>query len=80
MTMYPAPKGQRECINCMLHHPERIKRPCSAYGECENKNKDCSLYIEHNPNAMTVEEFCRMRLARAKEDTPCTVPERCPSM
>lgn len=38
-------KGNRECVNCTFCHPERVKRPCSAFGQLENKNKDCSLYI-----------------------------------
>ena len=37
-------KGNRECINCTFYHPER-KRPCSAFGQLQNKDKDCSLYI-----------------------------------
>ncbi|MGN1369543.1 MAG: hypothetical protein ACI4WX_11790 [Aristaeellaceae bacterium] len=41
-----APHGQRECVNCTLYHPERPGRPCSAFGALENKNRDCSLYIE----------------------------------
>lgn len=37
-------KGNRECINCTFCHPER-KKPCSAFGQLQNKDKDCSLYI-----------------------------------
>lgn len=43
------PHGERECRYCTFHHPERPKRPCSAFGQCENGNKDCSLYID-NPD------------------------------
>ena len=43
------PNGERECIHCTFHHPERPKRPCSAFGKCENRDKDCSLYID-NPD------------------------------
>lgn len=39
------PHGQRECVNCTFYHPER-KKVCSAFGTLENKNKDCSLYID----------------------------------
>ena len=45
MGASPAPKGQRECVNCAYYHPER-KRQCSAFGTLENRNKDCSLYHE----------------------------------
>lgn len=45
MGASPAPKGQRECVNCTYYHPER-KRQCSAFGTLENRNKDCSLYHE----------------------------------
>lgn len=44
--MNQTPHGQRECRHCTLYHPERPKRPCSAFGQMENKKKDCSLYIE----------------------------------
>ena len=44
------PHGERECIHCTFHHPERPKRPCSPFGQCENKAKDCSLYID-NPES-----------------------------
>lgn len=44
--MKEAPHGQRECIHCTYYHPERPNRPCSAFGQLENKNKDCSLYHE----------------------------------
>ena len=40
------PHGQRECVNCTFHHPERKNRPCSVFKELQNKNKDCSAYIE----------------------------------
>lgn len=40
------PHGQRECRHCTFHHPEREKKPCSALGQCWNKEKDCSLYID----------------------------------
>ena len=43
------PHGERECIHCTFHHPERPKRPCSPFGQCENREKDCSLYID-NPD------------------------------
>lgn len=43
------PHGQRECANCTFYHPERQKKPCSAFGQLENKNKDCSLYIDNAP-------------------------------
>lgn len=38
--------GQRECVNCAYYHPERQNRPCSAFGQLENRDKDCSLYHE----------------------------------
>lgn len=41
-----AQHGQRECVNCAYYHPERPKRPCSALGQLENRDKDCSLYHE----------------------------------
>lgn len=44
------PKGERECIHCEFCHPERTKRPCSAFGQLENKDGDCSLYID-NPDS-----------------------------
>lgn len=40
------PHGERECIHCTFHHPERPERPCSALKQLWNKNKDCSLYID----------------------------------
>lgn len=49
MNVKPArnvPHGQRECRYCTFHHPERPSRPCSAFGQLENKDKDCSLYID----------------------------------
>ena len=39
-----APKGERKCEDCEFYHPER-KKPCSAFGQCENKDGYCSLYI-----------------------------------
>lgn len=39
------PHGQRKCEDCTFYHPEREKKPCSAFGQLENKNGDCSLYI-----------------------------------
>lgn len=39
------PHGQRKCEDCTFYHPERLKKPCSAFGQLENKNGDCSLYI-----------------------------------
>ena len=43
------PHGERECKHCTFCHPERPSRPCSAFGQPENKDKDCSLYID-NPD------------------------------
>lgn len=43
--MKMAPHGQRRCEDCAFYHPERQNRPCSAFGQLENKNRDCSLYI-----------------------------------
>lgn len=40
------PHGQRECIHCAYYHPERPQKPCSVFGQLENKNKDCSIYHE----------------------------------
>lgn len=40
------PHGQRECIQCAYYHPERPQKPCSVFGQLENKNKDCSIYHE----------------------------------
>lgn len=45
-TMKDAPKGERKCEDCTFYHPERQKRPCSAFGQLENKRGDCCLYIE----------------------------------
>lgn len=39
------PHGQRKCEDCTFYHPERVKKPCSAFGQLENKLGDCSLYI-----------------------------------
>ncbi len=47
--MKVTPHGQRECTNCTFYHPERTKKPCSAFGQLENKNKDCSMYIDNAP-------------------------------
>lgn len=48
--MKEAPHGQRECENCAHYDPKRKRKgkdwPCSAFGELQNKNKDCSLYHE----------------------------------
>lgn len=44
--MNVTPHGERRCEHCTFFHPERPKRPCSAFGQLENKDKDCSLYIE----------------------------------
>lgn len=44
------PKGERRCEDCSLHHPERPQRPCSAFGQCENKGGCCSLYIDNGGN------------------------------
>lgn len=44
------PHGERECKHCTFCHPERPSRPCSAFGQPENKDKDCSLYID-NPDS-----------------------------
>lgn len=38
------PHGQRRCEDCTFYHPER-KKVCSAFGDCQNKDGDCSLYI-----------------------------------
>ena len=51
--MLMTPHGQRECAHCTFYHPERTKRPCSAFGQLENKDKDCSLYID-DPSKMEV--------------------------
>lgn len=40
------PKGERKCEHCELYHPERKERPCSAFGELQNKDGCCSLYID----------------------------------
>lgn len=44
--MQQTPHGQRECSKCVFYHPERQKKPCSAFGQLQNRDKDCSLYIE----------------------------------
>jgi hypothetical protein len=48
--MKEAPHGQRECANCAHYDPKRKRKgkdwPCSAFGELQNKNKDCALYHE----------------------------------
>ena len=44
--MKEAKHGERECVNGAYYHPERPNRPCSAFGELQNKDKDCSLYHE----------------------------------
>ena len=44
--MQVTPHGQRECEHCAYYLPERPARPCSAFGQLENKDKDCSLYHE----------------------------------
>lgn len=58
--MTPAKHGERECVNCSLYDPKRKRKgkdwPCSAFGETQNKNKDCSLYM-HDPTP--VEERVR---------------------
>lgn len=51
--MKTVPHGERRCEDCTFYHPERTKRPCSAFGQLENKDKDCSLYID---NGKKVEE------------------------
>lgn len=35
----------KKCEDCTFYHPERPKRPCSGFGELQNQNGDCSLYI-----------------------------------
>lgn len=37
-------KGGRACDSCMLHHPEREKKPCSVFGRCVSTG-DCAAYI-----------------------------------
>lgn len=44
--MREVPKGERKCDECQLCHPERKERPCSAFGELQNKDGCCSLYID----------------------------------
>lgn len=44
--MREVPKGERKCEECVFCHPERPMRPCSAFGELQNKDGDCSLYID----------------------------------
>ena len=41
------PKGERKCEECQFCHPER-KKPCSAFGELQNKDGNCSMYIYCN--------------------------------
>lgn len=41
------PNGQRECRYCTFCHPERPKKPCSVFGQLENKDGDCSAYIDN---------------------------------
>lgn len=43
------PHGERECIHCTFYHPERPGKLCSAFGQLENRSKDCSMYID-NPD------------------------------
>lgn len=40
------PHGQRKCEDCTFYHPERQNRPCSVFRELQNKDGDCSIYIE----------------------------------
>ena len=58
------PAGKRECSACMLHHPDRAKKPCSAYGQCQNAQKDCSMHIPIPEGTLTVEEHIRRRLEK----------------
>ena len=44
--MKQTPHGQRECRYCTFCHPERPQKPCSVFGQLENKDGDCSAYIE----------------------------------
>ena len=38
----------RACKTCVLHHPERLNRPCSALGRCVTHD-NCAAYIEDKP-------------------------------
>lgn len=43
--MHEVPKGERKCENCTFFHPERQQKPCSAFGQLQNREGHCSLYI-----------------------------------
>lgn len=36
--------GARSCATCLLHHPERPKRPCSCFVQCVATD-NCAAYI-----------------------------------
>lgn len=38
------PHGTRRCEDCTFYHPEKMRKRCSAFGEPENRQGDCSLY------------------------------------
>lgn len=42
--MMTVPHGQRRCEDCTFYHPEKMRKRCSAFGEPENRQGDCSLY------------------------------------
>ena len=44
--MKEVPHGERDCVNCVFCHPERAERPCSVFRELQNREKDCSAYID----------------------------------
>lgn len=46
--MREIPKGERKCEDCQFCHPERKEKPCSAFGQLENKDGDCALFIYCN--------------------------------
>ena len=35
----------RSCASCLLHHPERVRKPCSCFTRCVTGG-NCAAYIE----------------------------------
>lgn len=56
------PHGKRRCEDCAFYHQERLRKRCSAFGDPENKQGDCSLY-----DTISAQEK-RLRLLQAQRD------------
>lgn len=56
------PHGQRRCEDCTFYHPEKLRKRCTAFGEPENRQGDCSLYDTITPAEK------RLRLLQAQRD------------